>query len=104
MTHGQHCKPWSKEDIDKLRKLYKTHTRKECALIFNRSEKAITSTAKRYGIKSGRTGYFDKGNVPFNKGKRQKEYMSEASIERIKKHVLRKEICRATTGRMGAHE
>lgn len=35
----------------------------------NKSKGALTGSCKRFGIKSGRTGQFEKGLVPHNKGK-----------------------------------
>lgn len=35
----------------------------------NKNKKALTSSCKRFGIKSGRTGRFEKNSVPHNKGK-----------------------------------
>lgn len=35
----------------------------------NKNKKALTSSCKRFGIKSGRTGQFEKGHVSHNKGK-----------------------------------
>ena len=40
----------------------------------NLSYKALATTGKRYGIKSGRTGQFKKGHQPWNKGKKGISY------------------------------
>lgn len=51
----------------------------------NLSESAIANRKNKLGLSSGITGgQFQKGNVPFNKGKKQIEYMSKEAIEKSK--------------------
>ena len=51
----------------------------------NLSESAIANRKNKLGLSSGITGgQFKKGNIPFNKGKKQKDYMSEESINKTK--------------------
>ena len=44
----------------------------------------------RYKLNTGFTGRFQKGDIPFNKGKSQKDYMSAGSIEKTKKTRFKK--------------
>ena len=44
----------------------------------------------RYKLNTGFTGRFQKGDIPFNKGKSQKDYMSAESIEKTKKTRFKK--------------
>ena len=44
----------------------------------------------RYKLNTGFTGCFQKGHIPFNKGKSQKDYMSAESIEKTKKTRFKK--------------
>ena len=44
----------------------------------------------RYKLNTGFTGRFQKGYIPFNKGKSQKDYMSAESIEKTKKTRFKK--------------
>ena len=45
----------------------------------------ITAALKRYGIRTGRTGHFEKGHEPFNKGKSWDEFMPPESQERSRR-------------------
>ena len=52
---------------------------------YNLSESAIANRKNKLGLSSGITGgQFKKGNIPFNKGKKQIEYMSKEAIEKSK--------------------
>ena len=44
----------------------------------------------RYKLNTGFTGRFQKGDIPFNKDKSQKDYMSAESIEKTKKTRFKK--------------
>lgn len=65
---------WSKEQLSYLRMNYPNMTRKQLLAAFNTTflltitEKQLEGTLRNHGIKSGRTGRFEKGHVPFNKG------------------------------------
>lgn len=65
---------YTPEQIQFIREYIKKMTWKELTIEFNKtygtglSYKALAATGKRYGIKSGRTGRFPKGNKPWNKG------------------------------------
>jgi len=71
---------YTPEQLDFIRKHIKIMTWKELTVKFNKtygtnlSYKALASAGKRYGIKSGRTGQFPKGHVPFNKGRKGISY------------------------------
>lgn len=68
--------PYTKRQLNWLQKHYLTMTGKELAAAFNakygqsRTEDAIKGTLFRKGIRSGRTGRFDAGQVSWNKGKK----------------------------------
>lgn len=79
-----HSKPWTAQDIEKLRKLYHKHSAEDLVATFERSAAAIASAAKRYDIRSGRAPRFTLGNIPHNKGKKQSEYMSSEAIQKTK--------------------
>ena len=67
---------YTSDQLDFIRENIKKMSWKELAPKFNETfgtnlnAKALSSTGKRYGIKSGRNGQFPKGHVPFNKGKK----------------------------------
>jgi hypothetical protein len=67
---------YTPEQLDFIRENIRKMTWKELAPLFNDtfgtnlSYKALAATGKRYGIKSGRTGCFPKGAIPWNKGKK----------------------------------
>ncbi len=71
------------EHIEYLRKITPGKLNKEVTKLFNKkfkmniTENQIHSLKSRYGIKSGVVTRFNKGNVPFNKGK--KGYYSPGS-------------------------
>lgn len=65
---------YTPEQLEFIRENIKIMTWKELAVKFNKiygtnlSCKALAATGKRYKIQSGRTGQFQKGLVPWNKG------------------------------------
>lgn len=69
---------------------------KELAEMFNKNfntnitAKEIAYFRRNNKLNSGLTGYFKKGNVAHNKGKKQIEYMSQESIERTKETRFKK--------------
>lgn len=83
-------KKWTAEEIELLRRLYPCNLTKNIAHYFGVDPKAITRMAFRCRIKknpeikarSGEDGWFWKGQTAFNKGKKQKDYMSEAGQKR----------------------
>lgn len=54
--------------------------------------KKIHAYCKNHKISTGRTGRFQKGNVPFTKEKKQSEYMTPEAIERTKATRFQKGI------------
>lgn len=94
---------WSNEDIKKLIELYPDTKSEKIAIELNRPLKSVYGKAKLLSLKkseafksspeSGRTmkgdnrgakTRFKPGDVPFTKGKKQLEFMSEEAIERTK--------------------
>lgn len=65
---------YSKDQLAFIAEKVQNNTIKEVTKLFNKrygteqTYEAIGSIMKRYGIKTGRTGYFPKGNIPQNKG------------------------------------
>lgn len=58
---------------------------------YNLSESAISNRKNKLGLSSGiKGGQFQKGFVPFNKGKKQKDYMSEEAINKTKNTRFKK--------------
>lgn len=68
------------------------HSRKEITAAFNEKfgydfgEKRISSAMHRYGATTGRTGCFEKGHEPHNKGKK----MSQETYEKLKATMFKK--------------
>lgn len=65
---------WTESEKEFLHRYVKDHTWKETADAFNRKFKcnltkdAVKAAGGRYGIQTGRTGCFEKGHIPANKG------------------------------------
>jgi hypothetical protein len=57
---------------------------------FGMTPAQVMAFRKNHKIASGRTGRFERGHVPFTKGKRQEEYMSPAGIEKASKTRFKK--------------
>lgn len=58
---------------------------------YNLSESAIANRKNKLGLSSGiKGGQFQKGSVPFNKGKKQKDYMSKEAINKTKNTRFKK--------------
>jgi hypothetical protein len=66
------CKEY---DIITLVKLFNKKFKRD------KTYKAISSSLKRYGFKTGRTGRYEPGQEPANKGKRREEFMSAEGIK-----------------------
>lgn len=54
------------------------------------SETGMKQFRQRHGIKSGLTGWYEKGHVPFNKGLKQEAFISPEAMENVKKNRFRK--------------
>ena len=67
---------WTKFELDYLRLISWNRSHKDIARMFNDHFKldiprtAIVGAMQRNNIQTGRTGYFRKGNIPHNKGKK----------------------------------
>lgn len=67
---------YTEEEKQYLKEFVPGRSRKEITDTFNRrfgtnlNINAMSSAYKRFGFSTGRTGYFDKGQEPFNKGKK----------------------------------
>lgn len=65
---------WTEEQIEFLRRHYPEHPRRELLeklnehFELNLSLSQLKGCIANHGIKSGRTGYFAKGSIPYNKG------------------------------------
>ena len=65
---------WTKEEIEYLKEITPGHHHKEILDLMNEKFeyefglKQVTGAIKRYGLTTGRTGYFKKGSDPWNKG------------------------------------
>lgn len=81
---------WTEEEKEYLREIVSKRSHKQIQIMMNKKFEyqfdltQISGAIKRYKLKTGLTGYFTKGDIPFNKGKKQREYMSEESIEKTK--------------------
>lgn len=63
----------------------KSMTDSDVAEHIGRTTSAVKGFRARNNILTGRTGYFEKGHKPFNKGKSQEEFMSKEALEKVKK-------------------
>ncbi|KAA6312949.1 hypothetical protein EZS27_036201 [termite gut metagenome] len=83
---------WNPERIKILKRLYNEKTNAQIAEILGVSEGAVNVAAFKYGVHKTKEfrrvysskGFFPKGHVPANKGKKQAEHMSEESIEKTR--------------------
>lgn len=94
---------WTEEERDIVRRLYPNTATKVIADKINRTESAVYSCAEMLGLakdaeylikkqkecgmmvqSSGAKHQFPKGHTPFNKGKKQSDYMAPDAIERTK--------------------
>jgi len=75
---------------------YKGIGNKELTEMFNRKfgtslDKQIKNFKKNHNLDSGLTGRYEKGNVPYNKGKKWDEYMTKEAQEKSKRTTFKKE-------------
>lgn len=79
---------YTTKEIEYLKEVAPGRSNKEITELFNNkfklnlSEKVISSTRKRYGIKTGSDGRFRKGNIPFNKDKKGLTGANETSFKK----------------------
>jgi len=91
-------KNWTKEEDQKLKEIYAEISNQELADMFGVTSRSIRARAhkfklyksKEFGDKQRKAGQFKKGNVPFNKGKKQREFMTDEAIEKSKPYRFRK--------------
>lgn len=88
---------YTKEQHEFLVKYYQLYDRNILTKMFNetfnenRNPNAVQTYLEKHHISSPRSGKFEKGNIPFNKGVPLSEWMSEEGIERIKATQFDKE-------------
>ena len=81
---------YSKEEKEYLDEIIPGHSYKEIGILFkNKFDVELTrgqlkGVVNRSKNNTGLNGHFKKGGVPFNKGKKQSDYMSQEAIERTK--------------------
>lgn len=84
------------EQDDFIRKNYKGLFNKELTDLINKefgtsfTIQQIMSYKSRHRLDSGIDGCFEKGHKPFNKGLKQKDYLSQESLENIKATQFKK--------------
>lgn len=84
---------YTAEEIEYLKEITPGRSNKEITLLFNEkfrlnlSEKAIGATRKRHGIKTETDGRFEKGHIPFNKGKKGISYPGMEKTQFKKGHT-----------------
>ena len=85
-TKGTKSHKYTEEEFDFLRENYPKYSGKELTKMFNEkfdhdfSLKRLVGIMNKYKISSGRTGRFEKGQTPVNKGKK----MSSEQYDKIK--------------------
>lgn len=84
---------WSKEEKEYIRTIVAGRSYKEITELMNKEfgnkfiEKQIKNAINRYKLNTGRTGRFEKGSIPYNKGKKG---LSRANKTSFKKGILPK--------------
>ena len=87
---------WSTEEKEYLSEIVTGRTYKEIQQLMNNkfdyrfSLEQIKGAISRYKLQTGTLGYFKKGHIPANKGKKQIEYMKPEMIERTKNTRFKK--------------
>jgi hypothetical protein len=92
--------------IKSKRKLLRKNAYKKFCKKFNRDDVSMinfNALCKRNGWFTGRFGYFEKGSIPFNKGKKQIEYTSKEGIKNSSKTRFKKGQTPHNT-KYGGHE
>lgn len=104
-------KKWTPQEVEKLRQLYPNNYTKDLEPVFGRSYKSLASAARDLKLhkseafrkkqlanqverlqKDGEPFRFKKGLIPFNKGKKQTEFLSAKGIEASSKTRFKKGI------------
>jgi hypothetical protein len=96
---------WTKEEIDYLTENYADKKNEDLSLILDRTKSSIAGKSGPLGLKKSKAFWkkvggiyaaqckhtqFKKGNISFNKGKKQVDYMSKEKIEKVKKTQFKK--------------
>ena len=97
-TLGSHTgeRLFSDEIVEFIKNNYKARFNEELTDLVNKKfgtnykDKQISAYKKRNKLDSGMRCHFEEGHVPFTKGKKQTEYMSEEAIERSKETRFKK--------------
>lgn len=98
MQKGLINKFWSFEDLEILKFLYPENSNISIAIFLNKTEASIIGKAFKMKLRKSdkfikncsEKGYFKKGTIPFNKGKKQSDYINESSLKRIKQTQFKK--------------
>ncbi len=94
------ARAYTEYELQYLRDFYPNTDTKEMAKKLKRSKAAINTKASKMGIKksrefilqleNGKSTRFKKGLIPFNKGKKREEFLSEQAIIKIRKTQFKK--------------
>lgn len=85
----RHCRRvWTREAIKDLQRLYPYRYNDELSEIFHRSAGAIVVKANKLGLKKEKTliraAGFQKGYIPFSKGRKMESWLSPEVLQKIK--------------------
>lgn len=89
---------WTYDKKQELTRLFPDHSNAEIAELLGTTEGSVSGMACKlklkkpmeFRIERQKKGYFPKGHVPMNKGRKQTEYMSPEQIERAKTTYFQK--------------
>ena len=87
---------WSNEEKEYLAEITPGHHYTEIKELMNSkfefqfSINQIKGAINRYKLNTGLTGRYKKGNVPFNKGRKGSEYLTEKALEGMRKTQFKK--------------
>ena len=101
------CGKWTADEIAYLEAYFADTSNKELAVILNRTVSSIQQKSMKMGLRKSEQYMkkiyklrgqepslipfrFKTGNTPFNKGKKQWQYMRGESLERARKHQFKK--------------
>ena len=90
-------KSWTKEEEQILRDNYSDLSNEALGKMMGRSEHSVSGKAYRLNLKKSKEHialvkncYFEKGSVPFNKGLKMEDYVSEKFIKKFRKTSFKK--------------
>ena len=96
MPRGTRCHHWTDAERARLAEVAPGRSHDEIRAIMTDEfgdhfgGKRISAALKRYGIRTGLTGHFEKGSVPFNKGKSWADYGTPEGHERSRATCFKK--------------